>query len=369
MKAQVTKIRLSRGEFLVVCLIGLSLGLPWAQAETTPLQLAQHWSPVLYQDVDTKWENLQAKWDHHITVNPAKLALFLLSPQAYLNDWLPAYLDKDNSGQNENGIDDFISAYGNRYDGDLNLANNWESLTNHESGGVLAYVYYTVSETNTHWYIYYAVYHPRDWDNEKSVQSGHAHNQHVNDMEAILYIVKKDGSDQGQLEAVCTMAHNKWLNYPINTSIKSGSKGHESHITGGTPLAPLSSFGHNLTGGPNRHYRFYIESEGHGIYMDAFDFKFGEIPVDQFSLDSIDPEAKIARWAAGDGSATFPNGTGVIYYNSVDNSAGLAQPIPAIVQQDANDNDQLEIIQTTNRATQYVGYQLISQTTMDKAES
>src|SRR6185295_17837760 len=48
------------------------------------------------------------------------------------------------------------------FDGDWRGDNNWEH-TDDKSFPLLAYIYYAVSETQTHFFIHYAVFHPRDY--------------------------------------------------------------------------------------------------------------------------------------------------------------------------------------------------------------
>ena len=48
------------------------------------------------------------------------------------------------------------------FDGDWKGDNNWDNLDN-RSFPLRAYVYYSVVETNTHYFIHYAFFHPRDY--------------------------------------------------------------------------------------------------------------------------------------------------------------------------------------------------------------
>ena len=48
------------------------------------------------------------------------------------------------------------------FDGDWKGNNNWENLANTEFP-LKAYIYYSVAETATHFFIHYAVFHPRDY--------------------------------------------------------------------------------------------------------------------------------------------------------------------------------------------------------------
>ena len=71
--------------------------------------------------------------------------------------WAPVwYQDTDSSDYKA----DYIVAYD--FDGDTRSDNNWENLK--KSGVDLsAVIYYTVVETQTHWFITYTDFHPRDW--------------------------------------------------------------------------------------------------------------------------------------------------------------------------------------------------------------
>ena len=75
------------------------------------------------------------------------------------------------------GRGDFITAVD--YDGDWSCLNNWENLTKGDLGAV---VYYYVQETDTHYYVGYYFYHPRD-DAEVWLD------RHENDLEGIMLCV------------------------------------------------------------------------------------------------------------------------------------------------------------------------------------
>lgn len=125
--------------------------------------------------------------------------------------WAPIhYQDTDNS----NAKADFITRVD--YDGDYICTNNWENL---DKGDLAAYVYYSVVETSTTWFIVYAFYHPRDWTDHSFDQ------EHENDMEGLLEIIKKDGTTYGQMQAMITVAHNDF--YSFNVPGSGLSNGHE----------------------------------------------------------------------------------------------------------------------------------------------
>ena len=81
------------------------------------------------------------------------------------------------------GRGDFITAV--NYDGDWSCLNNWENLRRGDLGAV---VYYSVQETETHYFVGYYFYHPRD-DAEIWLD------MHENDMEGVMLCVPK--SEEG----------------------------------------------------------------------------------------------------------------------------------------------------------------------------
>lgn len=93
------------------------------------------------------------------------------------------------------GRGDFITAVD--YDGDWSALNNWENLL---SGDLSAVVYYSVQETDTHYFVGYYFYHPRD-DAEIWLD------RHENDLEGVMLAVPK--SDRGYLppEYMYTQGH------------------------------------------------------------------------------------------------------------------------------------------------------------------
>lgn len=77
------------------------------------------------------------------------------------------------------GRGDFITAVD--YDGDWSTLNNWEHMNEYP---LRAVVYYSVQETNTHWFAGYYFYHPRD-DAEIWLD------RHENDMEGVMLAIPK----------------------------------------------------------------------------------------------------------------------------------------------------------------------------------
>ncbi len=155
-------------------------------------QLAKHWAPRIYQDTDSSYYE-----------------------------------------------GDFITNF--NFDGDYNGKNNWENLNRFSS--LPAYVYYAVSETETHYFLHYALFHPRDWHEWLTLD------MHENDLEGLSLVVAKDGGF-GKLIAMETLAHDEFYQYRAVSSVEPGSE----NIDG-----VVSLFEHS-------HPRVFVEAKGHGIY-------------------------------------------------------------------------------------------------------
>lgn len=127
------------------------------------------------------------------------------------------------------------------YDGDYNSRNNWENLDAY--GSVPAYVYYAVSESATHYFLHYGIFHPRDWHEFLTLE------MHENDFEGLTLVVRKNGGF-GTLEAMETLAHNNFYQYAHAAGIVSGTDNVDGQVS--------------LYGGS--HPRVFIEAKGHGVY-------------------------------------------------------------------------------------------------------
>ena len=149
------------------------------------------------------------------------------------------------------------------YDGDWVTTNNRDNLTTDNIPLLTGAVYYSVAETETHWFIVYAFFHPDDW----KVLS-----HHENDMEGVLVTVRRDGSEYGVLEAAVTVAHNDFYSYtPTGSPYVDGRE----DIAGTLLLQTYDGADHPTT---------FQEARGHGCY----------------------------NWNGGE----FPGGDGVVYYPS-----------------------------------------------------
>lgn len=136
---------------------------------------------------------------------------------------------------------DFITAVD--FDGDWIGNNNWE---NQPGGNLSAYVYYSVVETESHWFLFYSLFHPRDYTGDPCEDTGGCHE---NDMESIQVIVAKDGTEFGHLQVVQTLAHRNIYLYAIDPSVGQNAL----KVSGSVDLE-------------GSHPIVYVETFGHGIY-------------------------------------------------------------------------------------------------------
>jgi hypothetical protein len=120
------------------------------------------------------------------------------------------YQDTDSSNYRA----DYLSAVD--YDGDWDMTNNWDNLQKSPQPAV---AYYSVVESCSHWFIVYAFYHPRDWDD------GLFDEEHENDMEGLLMIVHKNGERFGTLQAMVTAAHTDFYSFTVpGSGLSSGNE-------------------------------------------------------------------------------------------------------------------------------------------------
>jgi len=135
---------------------------------------------------------------------------------------------------------DFITAVD--FDGDWISNNNWE---NQPGGDLSATVYYSAIETETHWFLFYSLFHPRDYTDDPCEKSGGCHE---NDMESIQLIVRKDGTPYGQLQAVETLAHQEIYLHAVDDSVTENALeiGPDLRFEDGRPLVFVETYGHGI---------------------------------------------------------------------------------------------------------------------------
>lgn len=134
------------------------------------------------------------------------------------------------------------------YDGDYVGNNNWNNLGHPKKARPLpAYVYCSVMETDTHYFIWYTLFHPAD--------DFHCHTfSHENDLEGMVMCVHKDGSTYGHLRMVQLQAHKHFYQY--TTPGETGIHDDDDDIDGTIDL----DFTY-----PGVHPIVYVEGGGHGL--------------------------------------------------------------------------------------------------------
>lgn len=174
--------------------------------------------------------------------------------------WAPAlYQDEDATRP----FADWITAVD--FDGDYSGTNNWDNAGSkgHAFRGSLlneACVYWWAVETTTHYYLGYAMFHPRDWEDTDSAGSklrrawttvSGKSAEHENDMEGALVILRKGSSPWGDLEMVQTQAHNEFWQYsPCGDDLRSLNENVDGKVimTDGRPTLFAQAKGHGMYG-------------------------------------------------------------------------------------------------------------------------
>ncbi len=189
---------------------------------------------------------------------------------------------------------DYITRFD--FDGDQRGDNNWVNAAD-KKFPLRAYVYYSVSQTRTHYVIHYAVFHPRDYKggevrgrllsdllrqgadivgkNDPTGLLAEATSAHENDMEGALVVAAKNGTglESASVEYVQTLSHNRFLPY-----VRSGSDQNTASFT---------ADGQNVV--------LYIEPRGHGIQAHVLDdakAKGNGSVIYRFTGKAEDPEVK-----------------------------------------------------------------------------
>ena len=187
------------------------------------------------------------------------------------------------------------------FDGDWRGDNNWNNAGDTRYP-LKAYVYYSVFETRTHFFIHYAAFHPRDYKGgeqrgallseamrvgvalggqyDPTGRADEAVMAHENDLEGALVVAEKDGEDytRARLMLVETLAHNNYLKY----------------VPPGSPLAGGALMVESVRP------RLFVEPKGHGIEAwrdDAEQHKMAEkgFLVYVFAATPEDPDQKPSR--------------------------------------------------------------------------
>jgi hypothetical protein len=178
---------------------------------------------------------------------------------------------------------DFITSF--NFDGNYDGSDNWENAGSGDYS-MPAYIYYSMSETETHDFIGYYFFHPRD-----------DAAPHENDLEGILLAIRRYEPGvcnelSGCAVAMQTQAHGDFFQYGFAPGIENASAGLES----GKPYPFRTYDGRYVgTGGlgvDGVHPLVFVEAQGHGV----------------FACDRIDPGHTNADCEEA------PDDRGVVYY-------------------------------------------------------
>jgi hypothetical protein len=221
--------------------------------------------------------------------------------QAYVQElvlrWAPIhYQDVDPTGSwSLGGRSDFITAVD--YDGDWDTANNWENLSQDAGHPAVGQAYYSVVLTETHAFILYAFYHPRDWSG-----LGIQLDAHENDMEGVLEVVELPGrlgepgfayDDMGVLQALVTVFHFDFYSYR-NTELPTAGRyeGREEDIDGEIRFVDWQGAPHPVTA---------QQAEGHGLKAWPYvDIKGGDgvvyYPAREAQAEPSGPDDRDSRY-------------------------------------------------------------------------
>lgn len=191
--------------------------------------------------------------------------------------WAPIHhQDVDRAGKHAlGGGADYVARYD--FDGDLDATNNWDRAGN-PSYPLSAHAYYSVVETNSHWFIVYLFFHPRDWTGT------FFDTEHENDAEGLLVAVARDGSTHGSIRAAVTVAHTNFYSYVPKGSAWSDGKEDVDGILQMAryrgqlhPVTAQQAQGHGLKARPD----YDIEGDGVVYYPSLTDAEVPEHPNDR----------------------------------------------------------------------------------------
>lgn len=193
------------------------------------------------------------------------------------------YAATDKSG----GRQDIISNVD--FDGDLVGNNNWENFDRFE---LKPTVYYAILETETHYFVSYHLFHPRDWNHF----SFWLNDTHENDGENFQVVVRKSDS---RVVLLWTQAH---YSSSVHTSPGSGIESGATSVNGEFQIVDSNGVLNNK----GTHACVFVESQGHGIYG---------------TLGS-DSEVRVNS----DGSYSFKGGSGLLFRH-VQASEEVSEPL------------------------------------------
>lgn len=134
------------------------------------------------------------------------------------------------------------------FDGDLVGRNDWANLDRFR---LRPTVYFSVLETDTHWFIAYHLFHPRDWCRVRVFLN----EQHENDGENLEVVARKS---DGRVVLLWTQAHYRGRVHSNDPTVRSG----KVDVAG--PFQTVDDLGRPDPRGT--HAAVFVEARGHGIH-------------------------------------------------------------------------------------------------------
>ncbi|MDY7077431.1 MAG: kelch repeat-containing protein [Chloroflexota bacterium] len=258
---------------------GITTTNEYGQYAFDDLPAGEYWFEASKNDYDTVGTLVNVMDDtvYNPLMHPA------LSREDLAGHYAPAwYQDVDSEDIDADYITNF------NFDGNWDGDDNWQNQ-NDDIDRLKAHIYYSIVETESHWFILYADFHPRDWGGIHWAESWHKCTEediewfacddicHENDMEGVLVAVKKDGSDYGDFHLMETVSHLGFEQYSNDENITPGWN--LSGIDGGVQFYEDS------------HPMVYVEPLGHGVTASTTDFTDGNgvIYVNEVGYVEIPP--------------------------------------------------------------------------------
>ena len=182
---------------------------------------------------------------------------------------------------------DYITCFD--YDTNWTGNDNWDNLP-YYLDALYGYVYYSVVETETHYFIHYMFFHPRDWGR---AWFSLVPDEHENDMEGILLVIFKNGSDYGSPLVMVTRAHTDFYQYSADPNVSDGvADDVDGSIVfdGWRPVVYVEAQGHGVYGDEGRVdqyysyddviiYRFNGNISEHPDYSDQNNISYALLPI------------------------------------------------------------------------------------------
>jgi hypothetical protein len=146
----------------------------------------------------------------------------------------------------------------------FNFDGNWNPLDQEENAAdtsmkLKAYVYHSVVAGKRHYFVGYAIYHPKDYK---------ALFDHESDFEGVLFVIERQSNGQwGELLAAETLAHDEIYQYRKHAGVRDREQDIDSNLSIEDPSVP------------GVHPMIIVEAKGHGVYAYGHNLSPGQTVV------------------------------------------------------------------------------------------